>query len=114
GAARTLLLLFGLRLRRASRLAEQRWLTASIGGGLAGLIAGGSGGATLWLLPGSRMTSTVPVVLGMLGTVTGALGAAGVGAGLAAAEALVRSWRRLSLALFGALGGGLIAGAAHL
>jgi hypothetical protein len=38
----------------------------------------------------------------------GGLGAAGVGSGLAAAEALVRSWRTPALAAMGALGGGLV------
>ena len=114
GAWRTLGLLFRLRLRRAHRLVAQRWLTASLGGCLAGLAAGTLGGAVLWQLPGSRMTATVPVVLGLLGTAVGGLGAAGVGAGLAAAEALVRSWRRTSLTLFGALGGGAVGATAHL
>src|SRR5262249_235587 len=41
----------------------------------------------------------------LVGGVIGAIGAAGVGAGLAAAEALVRSARTASLVLFGALGG---------
>jgi hypothetical protein len=67
----------------------------------------------LWLGPGSRANSTVPVVLGFLGLVVGGLGAAGVGAGLAAAEALVRSWRRLSLGVFGALGGGSVGALTH-
>jgi len=114
GAARTLAFLFRLRLRRAWRLAEERSLAASLGGGVAGFLCGLSGGAVLWALPGSRMTSTVPIVLGLLGMAVGATGAAGVGAGMSAAEALVRSWRRGSLALFGALGGGFIGAAAHL
>jgi hypothetical protein len=38
----------------------------------------------------------------------GGLGAAGVGSGLAAAEALVRSWRTPALIALGAFGGGLI------
>ncbi|HEY6549437.1 MAG TPA: winged helix-turn-helix domain-containing protein, partial [Vicinamibacteria bacterium] len=99
GGERALLILFRLRLRRAWRLAEERWLAASLGGGAAGLFAGLVGGTLLWLGPGSRANSTVPIVLAFLGCVVGALGAAGVGAGLAAAEVLVRSWRRLPLAL---------------
>ena len=113
GGARALALLFGLRLRRVLRLAEERWLSASLGGGAAGLLAGVLGGAVLWLGPGSHANATVPVVLGFLGMVVGGLGAAGVGAGLAAAEALVRSWRRASLALFGALGGGVVGTLTH-
>ena len=113
GGARALGILFGLRLRRGLRLAEARWLSASLGGGVAGLLAGLAGGAVLWLGPGSHADATVPVVLGFLGMVVGGLGAAGVGAGLAAAEALVRSWRRLSLSLFGALGGAAVGTLTH-
>jgi DNA-binding winged helix-turn-helix (wHTH) protein len=113
-AARALAILFALRLRRAFRLAEARWLSACAGGAAAGLLAGALGGAALVVLPGSRMTSTVPVVLGLLGMAAGGMGAAGVGAGLALAETLVRSWRRMALVLFGAVGGGGIGGSAHL
>jgi hypothetical protein len=60
------------------------------------------------------MTPTVPIVLGLLGMAVGGAGAAGVGAGLAAAEVLVRSWRRLSLVLLGALGGALAGALSHL
>jgi DNA-binding winged helix-turn-helix (wHTH) protein len=114
GGLRALSILFGLRLRRARRLARERWFAAAMGGALAGLAAGAGGGTALWLGPGSRATSIVPMVLGFLGMAVGGLGAAGVGAGLAAAEVLVRSWRRLSLTLFGALGGGAVGAAAHL
>jgi DNA-binding winged helix-turn-helix (wHTH) protein len=114
GGAKALAILFGLRLRRARRLAGERWLKASAGGALAGLVAGMLGGAVLWLGPGSRMTPTVPIVMGLLGMAVGGAGAAGIGAGLAAAEALVRSWRRLSLAVLGALGGALAGALSHL
>jgi DNA-binding winged helix-turn-helix (wHTH) protein len=114
GGVKSLLILFGLRLRRAQRLVEERWLSALTGGAVAGLLAGFAGGLALWRGPGSQATSIVPVVLGLLGMVVGGVGAAGVAAGLATAEALVRSWRRLSLTLFGALGGGAVGGAAHL
>jgi DNA-binding winged helix-turn-helix (wHTH) protein len=114
GGPRTLAILFGLRLRHARRLVEERWLSASLGGGIAGLLAGAAGGTVLWLGPGARATSTVPVVLGLLGMIVASVGAAGVGAGMAMAEALVRSWRRLSLTLFAAAGGGAVAGMAHL
>jgi hypothetical protein len=43
----------------------------------------------------------------------GGLGAAGVGSGLAAAEALVRSWRTLALVILGAVGGGLVGAVAR-
>ncbi len=114
GGLRALAILFGLRLRRAQRLVEQRWLSAAAGGAVAGLAAGGLGGIALWLGPGSSANGTVPVVLSLLGMVVGGLGAAGVGAGLAVAEALVRSSRRLALTLLGAAGGGIAGGAAHL
>jgi hypothetical protein len=56
----------------------------------------------------------LPVALGLVGGAIGGLGAAGVGAGLAIAEALVRSRRGLALVAFGALGGGGIGALAHL
>lgn len=114
GGARALAILFGLRLRRARRLAGERWFKAATGGALAGLVSGVLGGTALWLGPGSHMTPTVPIVLGLLGMAVGGAGAAGVGAGLAAAEVLVRSRRRLSLAVFGALGGALAGATSHL
>lgn len=114
GALHAFAVLAGLRLRRAGRLVESRWLTAAAGGAVAGWLAGLSGGAVLCLLPGSQMTATVPVVLGLLGMAAGGLGASGVGAGLALGEAAVRSWRPLALALAGGLGGGSVGAAAHL
>jgi DNA-binding winged helix-turn-helix (wHTH) protein len=114
GGLRALFILFHLRLTRARRLVEKRWLSASAGGAVAGLAAGALGGTALWLGPRSQATGIVPVVLGLLGMIVGGLGAAGVAAGMAVAEALVRSFRVTSLALFGALGGGAVGGAAHL
>ena len=103
-----------LRGRRALRVAGSRWAGAAAGGALAGLLAGVAGGLLLRFGPGSRAADTVPVILGLLGLVVGGLGAAGVGAGLAAAEVLVRSFRAAALVLFGALGGGAVGAAAHL
>jgi DNA-binding winged helix-turn-helix (wHTH) protein len=114
GGTQSLAILFGLRLRRARRLAGERWFKAAAGGALAGLLAGVLGGTVLWLGPGSRMTPTVPIVMGLLGMAVGGAGAAGVGAGLAAAEVMVRSWRRLSLTVMGALGGALAGALSHL
>jgi DNA-binding winged helix-turn-helix (wHTH) protein len=114
GAVRTLEILFGLRLRRARRVAGERWLTAAFGGAAAGLLAGVLGGIVLWLGPGAHTVASVPIVLGLLGMLVGGAGAAGVGAGLAAAEVLVRSWRRTSLAVCGGLGGLLIGSLSHL
>jgi hypothetical protein len=52
--------------------------------------------------------------MGLLGMAVGGAGAAGVGAGLAAAEVLVRSWRRVSLMVLGALGGASAGALSHL
>ena len=103
-----------LRLRRAVREAGSRWASAAAGGACAGLLGGVAGGVLLRLGPDSRATDTVPLILGLVGLVVGGLGAAGVGAGLAAAEVLVRSARAAALVLFGAAGGGAVGAAAHL
>jgi hypothetical protein len=49
-----------------------------------------------------------------VGAIVGGLGAAGVGAGLAAAEAVARSWRGPALVLAGAAGGGMIGAVSNL
>jgi hypothetical protein len=110
----TLGALLWLRGRRALRVAGRRWASAAAGGALLGLLAGVTGGLLLRFGPGSRAADTVPVILGLVGLVVGGLGAAGVGAGLAAAEVLVRSSRAAALVLFGALGGGAVGAGAHL
>ena len=107
-------LLLGLRLRRALRTAGRRWTAASGGGALAGLAAGLLGGVALCLAPGSHTALRVLVPLGFVGAAIGGVGAAGVGAGLAAAEVLVRSFRSAALVLFGALGGGGVGALSHL
>jgi DNA-binding winged helix-turn-helix (wHTH) protein len=112
--AATLGALLWIRGRRALRVAGSRWAGAAAGGALLGLLAGVLGGLLLRFGPGSRAADTVPVILGMVGFVVGGLGAAGVGAGLAAAEVLVRSFRAPALVLFGALGGGAVGAGAHL
>jgi DNA-binding winged helix-turn-helix (wHTH) protein len=94
-----------LRLRRAARLASRRWAAASAGGAAAGIVAGALGGLALLALPGAQASASVVVTLAMVGAVAGALGAAGVGAGLAGAEALARSRRTLGLVACGGLGG---------
>jgi len=110
----TLGFLLSLRVRRTLRVAGSRWVSAAAGGALAGLVAGTTGGLLLRFGPGSTAAEPVPVILGLLGLAVGGLGAAGVGAGLAAAEVLVRSFRAMALVLFGALGGGAVGAAAHL
>ena len=103
-----------LRLRRALHLAGSRWVAAATGGAMVGLVAGFVGGLVLRFGPGSAASDGVLIALPMVGFVIGGVGAAGVGAGLAAAEALFRSFRGLALVVMGALGGGTIGVAAHL
>jgi DNA-binding winged helix-turn-helix (wHTH) protein len=110
----TVAFLVWLRLRRTVRLAGRRWMGATWGGALSGLVAATLGGLLLYLGPGSQASASVPVVLGVIGITVGGLGAAGVGAGLAAAEVLARSFRGVALVLLGAAGGGAIGAGAHL
>ena len=112
--AATLGALLSLRVRRTVRIAGGRWAGAAVGGALFGLLAGILGGLLLRFGPGSRAAEPVPVILGLIGLAVGGLGAAGVGAGLAAAEVLVRSFRAAALVVFGALGGGVVGAGAHL
>jgi DNA-binding winged helix-turn-helix (wHTH) protein len=95
----------GLRFRRAARVLTPRWLAACAGGGTAGVVAGVLGGLALAAAPGSAAPLVVAPVLGSIGLVCGALGGAGVGAGLAAAEVLTRSYRGWALVAGGAMGG---------
>jgi hypothetical protein len=86
-----------------------RWASASAGGAVAGLAAGLTGGFLMTLLPGTGLPpGSLLLGLGLVGALMGGLGAAGVGSGLAAAEALVRSWRTPALVALGAAGGGLV------
>jgi hypothetical protein len=63
---------------------------------------------------GARFDGGAISALTLVGTVAGALGALGIGFGLAAAETLARSARAAVVTLGGAAGGGLMGGAAHL
>jgi hypothetical protein len=103
-----------LRLRRAARIASSRWASASIGGGVAGIVAGAIGGLAFLLVPESGAQPGIVITLGIIGAAAGAFGAAGIGAGLAAAEALARSHRAIGLAVCGAAGGAIVGGLAHL
>src|SRR5688572_2805930 len=96
-----------LRLRGAAALVALRWARGSIGGGLAGMVAGALGGLILTAAPGSAASLDVVPVLALIGGVCGATGGAGVGAGLSVAESIVRSRRTLALVCGAALGGGL-------
>jgi DNA-binding winged helix-turn-helix (wHTH) protein len=110
----TLFWLVWLRFRRTVRVASQRWVGAAASGALTGLLAGIAGGLVLRFGPGSQAASSVPAALGFVGLAVGGLGAAGVGAGLVAAEVLFRSRRGLALVVGGALGGGAVGAGAHL
>ena len=104
-----------LRLRRARRLVAARWAAASAGGAVAGLLAGLLGGVFMLALGGPwHSPFSLLLGLGLVGAFTAGIGAAGVGSGLAAAEARVRSWRTPALVVLGALGGGLVAAVARL
>jgi DNA-binding winged helix-turn-helix (wHTH) protein len=94
-----------LRLRRGATVAAKRWTTASIAAGAAGAVAGAIGGLLLVLAPGSAAPVAVVPVLAVIGGGCGAVGAAGVGAGLSIAESVLRSQRSLALIAGGAVGG---------
>jgi DNA-binding winged helix-turn-helix (wHTH) protein len=106
-------ILVRLRLARALRAVGSRWSAASAGGALAGVAGGLAGGLVLTLAPGSTTPTSVLLVLATVGALVGGAGAAGVGAGLALAEALARSWRGAALVLCGAAGGGAMGTIAH-
>ncbi|HEY3174820.1 MAG TPA: winged helix-turn-helix domain-containing protein [Candidatus Polarisedimenticolia bacterium] len=93
--------------------ASSRWAAASGGGAAAGLVAGLVGGLALEWAPFSAAPSSLPVALALVGAAIGGLGAAGVDAGLAIAEALARSLRGPALVICGALGGGGIGAFSH-
>ena len=114
GAARAMAALAGLRWQRAWRHAAMRWGAAATGAGGAGAVAGLLGGLILMMLPSSGAPASAAIVLGLIGAAAGAMGAAGVGAGLAVAEALARSQRAPALVAGGALGGALVALLGHL
>jgi DNA-binding winged helix-turn-helix (wHTH) protein len=103
-------------LRGAARVASHRWTGGAAGGALAGIVAGAVGGLILAAAPGSFAPIAIAPVLAVVGGGCGALGGAGVGAGLTLAEAAARSersWaeRVLALVVCGALGGGLVGAA---
>jgi DNA-binding winged helix-turn-helix (wHTH) protein len=109
GGPRALAALVRLRIARAGRAAAARWASAAAGTAVAGAAAGAGGGLLLWGLPGAGTPITAVPVLASIGAVAGAVGAAGVGAGLAGAEAIARSRRGTMLILGGGLGGALVA-----
>lgn len=98
------------RLRHAGRAIAARWAGGSAGGGGAGLLAGAIGGLGLASMPGSAAPFAVVPVLAAIGAGCGAIGGAGVAAGLSLAEAAARSWRSAAV-VGGAAAGGMLAGA---
>jgi DNA-binding winged helix-turn-helix (wHTH) protein len=99
-----------LRVRDAFGLAERRSIAAALGAAFAGAIAGVVGGLLLVRSPASEAPFTIVPVLGLLGAISGAVGAAGIAAGVGAAEAIARS-RRSAAIVGGAALGGLAIGA---
>jgi DNA-binding winged helix-turn-helix (wHTH) protein len=97
--------LIRLRLSDLGRTVASRWAGAAGAGAIGGAWAGATGGVALLLAPTSTARPEAIVALGTVGFAAGALGAAGIGAGLAAAEVLARSRRRLALTLCGAAAG---------
>jgi DNA-binding winged helix-turn-helix (wHTH) protein len=108
------LALIRLRLREAGGTVARRWAGAALAGATAGAFAGALGGFVLFLSPASTASLSASLALAALGTVAGGMGAAGIGAGLAAAEALARSHRSLGLVVCGAAAGLLVAAGADL
>lgn len=97
-----------------ARAAATAWPRGAAGGALAGIAAGAVGGVILAAAPGSSAPIAIAPVLAVIAGVAGALGGAGVGAGLAFAEAAARSHRILALTSAAALGGGLVGFAVQL
>jgi DNA-binding winged helix-turn-helix (wHTH) protein len=102
-----------LRVRHAARLASARWLKATLGGTVAGVTAGMIGAIALGLVPGARPDAGVMIALSVIGGGAGALGAAGIGGGLATAETLARSARAAALTAAGGAGGAIAGALAH-
>jgi DNA-binding winged helix-turn-helix (wHTH) protein len=100
--------LIASRLRRAARAITVRWVSAALGGGVAGMLAGAAGGLLLAAAPGSAEPVAVVPVLALIGGACGAIGGAGVAAGLSVAEAVARSMRGVALIGGAALGGALV------
>jgi DNA-binding winged helix-turn-helix (wHTH) protein len=100
--------LVALRLRSAARMVARRWAGASAGAGIAGLAAGAAGGVILAALLESDAAIGIVAVLAVIGGACGALGGAGVGAGLSVAEASARSRRGVALVCGAALGGTIV------
>lgn len=90
----------------AGELATPRWTAAAGGGALAGVTAGALGGLILAAAPDSTVPFAIAPVLAVIGAGCGAIGGAGVGAGLSVAENYERTPRAIALTVAGAVGGG--------
>jgi len=110
----TVLALVRLRLSAVKRTVARRWAAAALAGGAGGGIAGAVGGLVLYLSPGSRALPESALALAAIGAAAGSIGAAGIGAGLTAAEGLARSRRGPALALCGAAAGAIVGTLAHV
>ena len=106
--------LIRLRLSDMGRTVASRWAAAAGAGAIGGAWAGVCGGVALLLAHGSTARPESIVALGTVGFAAGAIGAGGIGAGLAAAEVLARSRRRLALTLCGAAAGAITGTLAYL
>jgi len=113
GWPKAVLFLVGFRLRRAARIAGRRLGGAAVGAAAAGAVAGTLGACVLRLGAAPGGTPGLALMLGGIGMLLGAAGGAGIGAGLAFAEAIARSLRGPALLLCGAAGGGLAGGILH-
>jgi DNA-binding winged helix-turn-helix (wHTH) protein len=113
-AMRAITTLVRLRIADARRTIALRWASAAAAGALGGALSGAFGGILLTLSPGSNARPQSAVALAAIGAMAGSIGAGGVAAGLAAAEALARSRRGLALVGCGAIAGAMVAGVADL
>src|SRR5687768_7092088 len=103
-----------LRLSDMRRTIAARWAGAAGAGALGGAWAGVCGSVALLMAPSSTARPEAIVALSTVGFTAGAIGAAGVGAGLAAAEVIARSRRRLALTVCGAVAGATVGALAIL
>lgn len=88
--------------------AGARWIGAAAGGAFAGIMSGAVGGLILAAAPGSTAPLALAPVLAVIGGGCGAIGGAGVGAGLAFGESTARAPRPLAMMLGAAAGGGVV------
>lgn len=94
----------------AMAAADHPWLRAAGGGALAGVTAGALGGIVLALAPGSTAPLAIAPVLAVLGGLCGAVGGAGVGAGLMIAGRWRPADRGVATVAGAAAGGGMVGG----